>query len=117
MHLLEAGAMQRLDSDRAADPVQRSQGHPHRTGAAPHPAWERLGVPALTVLPAGSRPAEGAVVDSDGVLLPWMAERRAASLALRPDAYVYAAAPAGAPLPPPPAGFSPVPRTATPITR
>lgn len=93
--------------------VRKTTGGP----PVPHPAWERLGVPSLTVLPAGSRPAEGAVVDSDGVLLPWMAERRAATLALRPDAYVYAAAPAGAPLPPPPAGFSPTPRTAPSITR
>ncbi|WP_431682570.1 bifunctional 3-(3-hydroxy-phenyl)propionate/3-hydroxycinnamic acid hydroxylase [Kitasatospora sp. KL5] len=78
----------------------------------PQPAWERAGVPSLTVLPAGSRPAEGAVVDSDGVLLAWLAERRAATLVLRPDAYVYAAAPAGARLPQPPAGFAPAPRTA-----
>lgn len=32
-----------------------------------------------------------------------------ATLALRPDAYVYAAAPVGAQLPPPPAGFTPAP--------
>jgi 3-(3-hydroxy-phenyl)propionate hydroxylase len=81
---------------------------------APQPAWDRFGVPSLTVTPAGSRPAEGTVVDSDGVLLPWMAARRVATLALRPDAYVYAAAPAGAQLPPPPAGFTPAPHpTAT----
>ncbi|MCL8015641.1 bifunctional 3-(3-hydroxy-phenyl)propionate/3-hydroxycinnamic acid hydroxylase [Streptomyces sp. AS02] len=78
------------------------------------PAWERRGVPSLAVLPVGSRPAEGAVVDSDGVLLPWLTEHRVTTLALRPDAYVYAAAPAGAPLPPPPAGFAPAPHpTAT----
>ncbi|MGW0710117.1 bifunctional 3-(3-hydroxy-phenyl)propionate/3-hydroxycinnamic acid hydroxylase [Streptomyces sp. NPDC002643] len=85
-----------------------------RTGASsvPQPAWERAGVPTLTVLPAGSRPAEGTVVDSDGVLLPWLTAHRAATLALRPDAYVYAAARAGAQLPPPPAGFAPAaPRT------
>ncbi|MEU1404977.1 bifunctional 3-(3-hydroxy-phenyl)propionate/3-hydroxycinnamic acid hydroxylase [Streptomyces sp. NPDC005728] len=79
------------------------------------PAWEHLGVPSLTVMPAGSRPAEGTLVDSDGVLLPWMAERRVTTLALRPDAYVYAAAPAGAQLPPPPAGFAPAPRPSTSI--
>lgn len=81
----------------------------------PQPAWDRLGVPSLTVTPAGSRPAEGTVVDSDGVLLPWLARRKAATVALRPDAYVYAAAPAGgAQLPPPPAGFAPAPHpTAT----
>ncbi|ULR48541.1 bifunctional 3-(3-hydroxy-phenyl)propionate/3-hydroxycinnamic acid hydroxylase [Streptomyces deccanensis] len=74
------------------------------------PAWGRLGVPSLAVLPVGSRPAEGAVVDSDGVLLPWMTEHRVATLALRPDAYVYAAAPTGAQLPSPPAGFTPAPQ-------
>ncbi|MEU9410216.1 bifunctional 3-(3-hydroxy-phenyl)propionate/3-hydroxycinnamic acid hydroxylase [Streptomyces sp. NPDC048281] len=78
----------------------------------PQPAWERAGVPSLAVLPADSRPAEGAVVDSDGVLLPWLAEHGVTTLALRPDAYVYAAAPAGARLPPPPAGFAPASRSA-----
>ena len=85
-------------------------GHP-----MPQPAWDRLGVPSLTVTPAGSEPAEGTVVDSEGVLLPWMAGHRTATLALRPDAYVYAAAPTGAPLPPPPAGFAPASRAATSI--
>ncbi|MFF4113078.1 bifunctional 3-(3-hydroxy-phenyl)propionate/3-hydroxycinnamic acid hydroxylase [Streptomyces sp. NPDC001714] len=78
----------------------------------PQQAWERAGVPSLAVLPAGSRPAEGAVVDSDGVLLPWLAKRDVTTLALRPDAYVYAAAPAGVQLPRPPDGFAPVPRPA-----
>ncbi|WP_405867930.1 bifunctional 3-(3-hydroxy-phenyl)propionate/3-hydroxycinnamic acid hydroxylase [Streptomyces sp. NBC_01515] len=75
--------------------------------AVSQPGWDRLGVPSLTVTPAGSRPAEGTLVDSDGVLLPWMTARRVACLALRPDAYVYAAAPTGSPLPPPPTGFAP----------
>ncbi|WP_460073203.1 bifunctional 3-(3-hydroxy-phenyl)propionate/3-hydroxycinnamic acid hydroxylase [Streptomyces sp. YKOK-I1] len=75
----------------------------------PQPAWDRRGVPSLAVLPAGSHPAEGAVVDRDGVLLSWLTAHRAATLALRPDAYVYAAAGPGAPLPPPPAGFAPTP--------
>lgn len=79
----------------------------HAASATPQLAWDRLGVASLTVTPAGSRPARGTLVDSDGVLLAWLAERRAATLALRPDAYVYAAAPPGAPLPAPPAGFAP----------
>ncbi|MET9084523.1 bifunctional 3-(3-hydroxy-phenyl)propionate/3-hydroxycinnamic acid hydroxylase [Streptomyces sp. NPDC004237] len=83
----------------------------HTGPLAPQPAWERLGLPTLTVLPAASRPAEGAVVDEDGVLLAWLAAHRTTTLALRPDAYVYAAAPAATPLPPPPEGFSPA-RTA-----
>ncbi|MEU7212640.1 bifunctional 3-(3-hydroxy-phenyl)propionate/3-hydroxycinnamic acid hydroxylase [Streptomyces sp. NPDC044989] len=79
----------------------------HARTPTPQSAWDRLMLPSLTVTPVGSRPAEGTLVDSDGVLLPWMREHRAATLALRPDAYVYAAAPAGAQLPPPPAGFAP----------
>lgn len=82
----------------------------HGKHAVPRPAWDRLGVPSLTVTSAGSEPAEGTVVDSEGVLLPWMAGHRAATLALRPDAYVYAAAPAGAQLPSPPTGFAPASR-------
>ncbi|NUR42571.1 MAG: bifunctional 3-(3-hydroxy-phenyl)propionate/3-hydroxycinnamic acid hydroxylase [Streptomyces sp.] len=82
----------------------------HLGRPTPQPAWDRLGVPSLAVLPVGSRPAEGAVVDSDGVLLPWLTTHRAAAVALRPDAYVYTAAAAGDRLPPPPAGFTPVTR-------
>ena len=83
-----------------------------QTAATPQPAWP--GLPVFTVTPAGSRPAEGTLVDSDGVLLPWLTRYRAATLALRPDGYVYAAAPAGAQLPPPPAGFAPASRRTTP---
>ncbi|MBD9730945.1 bifunctional 3-(3-hydroxy-phenyl)propionate/3-hydroxycinnamic acid hydroxylase [Streptomyces althioticus] len=79
----------------------------HSGMPTPQPAWERLALPSLAITPVGSSPGEGTLVDSDGVLLPWMREHRASTLALRPDAYVYAAAPAGAPLPPPPAGFAP----------
>ncbi|PWI06216.1 FAD-binding monooxygenase [Streptomyces sp. NWU339] len=79
----------------------------HARTATPQPAWNLPGVPSLTATPVGSRPAEGTLVDSDGVLLPWMTEHGASTLALRPDAYVYAAAPEGAPLPPPPRGFTP----------
>lgn len=78
--------------------------------------WERLGISRMTVLPKGSAPAEGAIVDSDGVLVPWMAARRAATLALRPDSYVYSSAALGARLPPPPDGFAPVPRRTSEIT-
>lgn len=85
----------------------------HAGPAGPQPAWDRLGVPSLTVTPAGSRPAEGTLVDSDGVLLRWMREHRAATLALRPDAYVYAAATARAQLPHRPAD-SPPPSTRSP---
>ncbi len=85
----------------------------HGARDTPRPAWDRSGVPSLTVLPAGARPAPGAVVDDDGVLLPWLTEHRATTVALRPDAYVYAAAPSGGQLPPPPAGFTPAPHPTT----
>ncbi|MCZ4604389.1 bifunctional 3-(3-hydroxy-phenyl)propionate/3-hydroxycinnamic acid hydroxylase [Streptomyces sp. Lzd4kr] len=85
----------------------------HGALPTPQPEWERAGVPSLTVLPAGSSPAEGAVVDCDGVLRAWLTHHRATTLALRPDAYVYAAAPAGTPLPPPPEGLTLTPRTNT----
>ena len=98
------GARVRLDDVLAGRWLLLHTGRP-----TPQPAWERLGVPTLTVLPAASPPAEGAVVDEDGVLLAWLAAHRTTTLALRPDAYVYAAAPAGTPLPPPPEGFTPTP--------
>ncbi|WP_200303900.1 bifunctional 3-(3-hydroxy-phenyl)propionate/3-hydroxycinnamic acid hydroxylase, partial [Streptomyces adelaidensis] len=77
----------------------------HAGAPRPQPAWDRAGVPSLTVTPAGSRPAEGTVVDSDGVLRAWLTGHRAATVALRPDGYVYAAAAVGGQLPPPPEGF------------
>ncbi|MER6082651.1 bifunctional 3-(3-hydroxy-phenyl)propionate/3-hydroxycinnamic acid hydroxylase [Streptomyces sp. NPDC001833] len=80
----------------------------------PQVPWERAGVSSLAVLPAGSRPAEGAVVDSEGVLLPWLTGHGAATVALRPDAYVYAAAGPGSPLPQPPTGFAPLPGATVP---
>ncbi|MER5446472.1 bifunctional 3-(3-hydroxy-phenyl)propionate/3-hydroxycinnamic acid hydroxylase [Streptomyces sp. NPDC002764] len=81
----------------------------HLGSPTSQPAWQRVGVPSLAVLPVGSRPTEGAVVDSDAVLLPWLTEHHVATVALRPDAFVYAGAPTGAQLPPPPAGFAPLP--------
>lgn len=88
----------------------------HGGPPVPQPQWACLDLPALTITPAGSRPAGGTLVDSDGVLLPWMTRRGVTTLALRPDAYVYAAAAAGAQLPPPPVGFAPAPRETTSIT-
>lgn len=75
------------------------------------PAWTGTGAVVLAVRPAGSAPAEDTIVDTEGVLQAWMTRHRAAALALRPDGFVYAAARAGAPLPPPPDGLSvrPVP--------
>ncbi|MEU6845610.1 bifunctional 3-(3-hydroxy-phenyl)propionate/3-hydroxycinnamic acid hydroxylase [Streptomyces sp. NPDC046716] len=77
----------------------------HARTATPQPAWDRLDVPSVTLTPAGSRPAGDTLVDTDNVLLPWMGEHRATTLALRPDAYVYAAATTGL-LSPPPRDFA-----------
>ena len=63
----------------------------------------------MIVTAIGSAPSAGAVVDADGVLLDWMRRRGVDTLVLRPDGYVYAAAPAGAHLSPPPTGFAPRP--------
>ncbi|MFB7936208.1 bifunctional 3-(3-hydroxy-phenyl)propionate/3-hydroxycinnamic acid hydroxylase [Streptomyces sp. NPDC056049] len=102
------GERVRLDDTLGGRWVLLSLGRP-----TSQPEWERLGVESLAVLPVGSRPADGAVVDSDGVLLPWLIEHGVTTVALRPDAYVYAAAPVGDRLPPPPAGLAPASRPAT----
>jgi len=77
----------------------------HAGTPASHPEWTRLGVPSLTLRPPGAPPAPGALVDEDGGLLAWMRRYRAATLALRPDGYVYAAASVGGRLPAPPPGL------------
>jgi 3-(3-hydroxy-phenyl)propionate hydroxylase len=66
-------------------------------------AWSDAGADTLTI----GGPGTGAeVVDVDGVLTTWMRRHNADVLALRPDGFVYAAAPAGATLPPPPIGLT-----------
>ncbi|MFE2296684.1 bifunctional 3-(3-hydroxy-phenyl)propionate/3-hydroxycinnamic acid hydroxylase [Streptomyces sp. NPDC059445] len=90
----------------------------HARKTTPQPVWERTGSVSLAVTPAGSPPAEGTLVDCDNVLLPWMTARRVTALALRPDAYVYAAAPDGALLPSPPPGLTAtIPRPAPATTQ
>ncbi|MBY6364629.1 bifunctional 3-(3-hydroxy-phenyl)propionate/3-hydroxycinnamic acid hydroxylase [Rhodococcoides corynebacterioides] len=69
--------------------------------------WTSVGTPTVRVLPPGSQPAAGAIVDTRGELTAWMARRDAGALAVRPDGFVYAAAAAGRPLPPPPNGLHP----------
>lgn len=74
--------------------------------ALPAPAW--TAAVRLTVLPPGTQPENGCVVDIGGTLLDWMRTHQAHMLALRPDGFVYAAADATAALSPPPAGFRPL---------
>jgi 3-(3-hydroxy-phenyl)propionate hydroxylase len=50
------------------------------------------GAASLTVLPRGSKPRPGSVVDADGVLVAWLRRHRATTITLRPDGFVYAAA-------------------------
>jgi 3-(3-hydroxy-phenyl)propionate hydroxylase len=81
----------------------------HTGTAAQWPAWTADRAARLRVLPVGSNPAPGTIVDTDDVLIPWMRRHRATVLAVRPDAVVYAAATDGADLPAPP--FIPPHRT------
>jgi 3-(3-hydroxy-phenyl)propionate hydroxylase len=77
--------------------------------SAPDPAWSQAGVRSLTVLPAGSSAADDSIVDVDDVLVRWMRRRGVTTLAVRPDAIVYAAAASGALLAAPPLLKTPSP--------
>ncbi|MFC9362963.1 bifunctional 3-(3-hydroxy-phenyl)propionate/3-hydroxycinnamic acid hydroxylase [Rhodococcus sp. NPDC057014] len=68
--------------------------------------WRTVGVPLIEVKPAGAPPGPNAVVDTDGLLIDWMRKKGVTALALRPDAFVYAAEVPRDPLPPPPAGLT-----------
>ena len=74
-------------------------------GSGHWPSWQSTGVPLIRILPAGSEPAPGCIVDRDDVLTRWLAEKKAFAIAVRPDGFVYAANAPGRPLPPPPKGF------------
>lgn len=77
------------------------------TGDAPSGsrAWTELGVPALRLCGTGPAPLD-AIRDKDGTLLPWLKQKKAAAVVVRPDGFIYAAAESGKPLPPPPAGYT-----------
>lgn len=66
--------------------------------------WADLGLPSHRI---NRSAATGALADSDGVLVDWLAARGADIVVLRPDRFVYAAAATGSALPGPPAGFKP----------
>ena len=86
----------------------------HTGPAASWPTWPTERVARLQVVPAGSPPTPGAIVDTEGVLISWMHRHRTTVLAVRPDAVVYAAARDDANLPLPP--FTPAPDTTGPAT-
>lgn len=60
-------------------------------------AWTRLGVPAYRL--------GRDLADRDGALVRWLRAKKASSVVLRPDGFVYAAAGPGKPLPAPPSGL------------
>ncbi|PQM48281.1 bifunctional 3-(3-hydroxy-phenyl)propionate/3-hydroxycinnamic acid hydroxylase [Mycobacterium talmoniae] len=64
------------------------------TGAPPSgaSAWAALGVPMFRI--------------DEPSLTRWLHRKKAAAVVVRPDGFIYAAAPTGQPLPPPPAGYT-----------
>ncbi|MEZ0365924.1 bifunctional 3-(3-hydroxy-phenyl)propionate/3-hydroxycinnamic acid hydroxylase [Mycobacterium sp. pUA109] len=69
------------------------------TGAPPTgaQAWMTRGVPAIRI--------------NDPSLTRWLHRNKASAVVVRPDGFIYAAAKAGHPLPPPPAGYALATRT------
>ncbi|MCV7030241.1 bifunctional 3-(3-hydroxy-phenyl)propionate/3-hydroxycinnamic acid hydroxylase [Mycobacterium sherrisii] len=89
-----AGATQRLD-----DVLGGGWALLHTAATPPGArAWIRLGVPAFHI------PHD--VRDRESTLIRWLSDKKATSIVVRPDGFVYAAAAFGRPLPPPPAGFT-----------
>ncbi|HEX5870102.1 MAG TPA: bifunctional 3-(3-hydroxy-phenyl)propionate/3-hydroxycinnamic acid hydroxylase [Longimicrobium sp.] len=54
-------------------------------------AWDRLGVRIIHLLPAGSAPREGAMVDGTGKIGAWFGARGVQCALVRPDRFVFAA--------------------------
>ena len=73
--------------------------------------WRSAGVPVFRVVPSGDTAGIDRIVDRDGTLINWLADKDASVVAVRPDGFVYAASDDRQPLPPPPAGFT------TPVNR
>lgn len=67
-------------------------------------AWRLADVPVIDVRPPGSKTGSGAIVDTDGSLLAWLAKGRADVVVLRPDGFVYTSAGARGRLAEPPFG-------------
>ncbi len=60
---------------------------------APDPYLTSLGTRTVQVVPAGTEPAAGVVVDEDDVYLPYLAAHQAVAVLVRPDFYVFGVAP------------------------
>jgi 3-(3-hydroxy-phenyl)propionate hydroxylase len=80
-------------------------------------SWAELGVPRFELSGPGSGHRAGAIVDTSGALTGWMRAKKARTVVLRPDGFIYAAAAFGHQLPAPPAGLAhpAAPATVTPI--
>ncbi|MEW2483505.1 bifunctional 3-(3-hydroxy-phenyl)propionate/3-hydroxycinnamic acid hydroxylase [Mycobacterium sp. NPDC049093] len=72
-------------------------------------AWTDLGAPVIALDGPRGTTRPGAVRDLDGTLVTWLRRKKAATVVLRPDGFIYAAARSGQPLPAPPAGYRPAP--------
>ena len=77
-------------------------------GAPPAGArsWAELGVPQFELSGPGRGHRTGAIVDTSGTLTRWMRAKKARTVVLRPDGFIYAAADFGHQLPAPPAGLA-----------
>jgi 3-(3-hydroxy-phenyl)propionate hydroxylase len=69
-------------------------------------AWTGLGVPALRVEGPNWVGESDAIRDSGGTLVAWLKDKKAGSVVVRPDGFVFTAAAPGEPLPTPPAGLT-----------
>lgn len=54
-------------------------------------AWDRLGARVVALLPAGTAPREGAMVDGTGKIGAWFARHGVQAALVRPDRFVFAA--------------------------
>ena len=59
-----------------------------------HHMWDRIGTQRIAIAPAGSKPAPGVAVDSDGILARLFGDESERVIVLRPDRYIAAEAPA-----------------------
>jgi 3-(3-hydroxy-phenyl)propionate hydroxylase len=77
----------------------------HTGPAAPWQAWRSAGVSILRIAPPGTAPAADCIIDRDGALTRWLEGKKARTVAVRPDGFVYGAG-GDQPLPLPPNGFT-----------
>jgi 3-(3-hydroxy-phenyl)propionate hydroxylase len=64
--------------------------------------WRSAGVACLQLTPPGSAPTADCLLDTDGSLTRWLANKHASVVVVRPDGFSYAAAGKNQPLPHPP---------------